>query len=109
MAKEIPDLVAEARAGTGKGAARQARREGKVPGIVYGDHKDPIAIQFDFNKLLGITIERLESDCVTARIAMRPALPRRGPWCLPWIAWYPLIFRVLNTWKRRWFFGMVNG
>ncbi|MDB6179763.1 50S ribosomal protein L25/general stress protein Ctc [Paracoccus fistulariae] len=52
MAKEIPDLVAEARTGTGKGAARQARREGKVPGIVYGDHKDPVAIQFDFNKLL---------------------------------------------------------
>ena len=52
MAKEIPDLVAEARTGTGKGAARQARREGKVPGIVYGDHKDPVAVQFDFNKLL---------------------------------------------------------
>ncbi len=52
MANEIPDLVAEPRAGTGKGAARQARREGKVPGIVYGDHKDPVAIQFDFNKLL---------------------------------------------------------
>ncbi|MDP5308092.1 50S ribosomal protein L25/general stress protein Ctc [Paracoccus spongiarum] len=52
MAKEIPDLVAEARAGTGKGAARQARREGKVPGIVYGDHKDPVAIAFEFNKLL---------------------------------------------------------
>ena len=52
MAKEIQNLVAEARTGTGKGAARQARREGKVPGIVYGDHKDPVAIQFDFNKLL---------------------------------------------------------
>lgn len=52
MAKEIPNLVAEARAGSGKGAARQARRDGKVPGIVYGDGKDPIAIQFDFNKLL---------------------------------------------------------
>ncbi|MFN3524996.1 MAG: 50S ribosomal protein L25/general stress protein Ctc [Paracoccus sp. (in: a-proteobacteria)] len=52
MAKEIPDLVAEPRAGTGKGAARQARRDGKVPGIVYGDNKDPISIQFDFNKLL---------------------------------------------------------
>lgn len=52
MAKEIPDLVAEPRAGTGKGAARQARREGKVPGVVYGDHKDPVAVQFDFNKLL---------------------------------------------------------
>ncbi|TRW96257.1 50S ribosomal protein L25/general stress protein Ctc [Paracoccus sp. M683] len=52
MAKEIPDLVAEARAGSGKGAARQARREGKVPGIVYGDHKDPVTVQFEFNSLL---------------------------------------------------------
>ena len=52
MAKEIPDLVAEARAGTGKGAARQARRDGKVPGIVYGNGVEPAAIAFDFNKLL---------------------------------------------------------
>ena len=52
MAKEIPDLVAEARAGTGKGAARQARREGKVPGIVYGDGKEPAPIQLEFNSLL---------------------------------------------------------
>lgn len=52
MAKEIPDLVAEARAGTGKGAARQARREGKVPGIVYGDGKDPQPIALEFNSLL---------------------------------------------------------
>lgn len=52
MAKEIPDLVAEARAGTGKGAARQARRNGKVPGIVYGDGKEPTPIQLDFNPLL---------------------------------------------------------
>ena len=52
MAKVIPDLVAEARTGTGKGAARQARREGKVPGIVYGDHKDPQPIALEFNPLL---------------------------------------------------------
>ncbi|MDO5657860.1 MAG: 50S ribosomal protein L25/general stress protein Ctc [Paracoccus sp. (in: a-proteobacteria)] len=52
MAKEIPDLVAEARTGTGKGAARQARREGKVPGIVYGDGKDPTPVAFNFNELL---------------------------------------------------------
>lgn len=52
MAKEIPDLVAEARAGTGKGAARQARRNGKVPGIVYGDGKEPQPIQIEFNSLL---------------------------------------------------------
>ncbi|MBF9058277.1 50S ribosomal protein L25/general stress protein Ctc [Rhodobacterales bacterium HKCCSP123] len=52
MAGEIPDLIAEARAGTGKGAARQARRDGKVPGIVYGGGADPLAIQIPFNVLL---------------------------------------------------------
>ncbi|WP_370254958.1 50S ribosomal protein L25/general stress protein Ctc [Nioella sp.] len=52
MAGEIPDLVAEARTGTGKGAARQARRNGMVPGIVYGGGADPLAIQIPFNVLL---------------------------------------------------------
>lgn len=52
MAKEIPDLVAEARAGTGKGAARQARRETKVPGVVYGGGVDPQPISFPYNYLL---------------------------------------------------------
>ncbi|MBL4627678.1 MAG: 50S ribosomal protein L25/general stress protein Ctc [Roseicyclus sp.] len=52
MAGEIPDLIAEARTGTGKGAARQARREGNVPGIVYGGGADPLAINIPFNVLL---------------------------------------------------------
>src|SRR6056297_3621396 len=52
MAGEIPDLIAEPRAGTGKGAARQARREGKVPGIVYGGGADPLPIQIPFNQLV---------------------------------------------------------
>ncbi|WP_439137593.1 50S ribosomal protein L25/general stress protein Ctc [Roseicyclus sp.] len=52
MAGEIPDLIAEARAGTGKGAARQARRNGMVPGIVYGGGADPLSIQIPFNVLL---------------------------------------------------------
>jgi large subunit ribosomal protein L25 len=52
MAGEIPDLHAEIRTGTGKGAARQARRDGMVPGIVYGGGVDPIAINIPFNALL---------------------------------------------------------
>ncbi|CUH89506.1 General stress protein CTC [Phaeobacter sp. CECT 5382] len=52
MANEIPDLVAQARAGTGKGAARAARRAGMVPGVVYGGEADPVAIQIPFNELL---------------------------------------------------------
>ncbi|MEZ5795306.1 50S ribosomal protein L25/general stress protein Ctc [Albidovulum sp.] len=52
MAKEIPDLKAEVRTGTGKGAARQARREGHVPGIVYGGGADPLPINVDYYALL---------------------------------------------------------
>ena len=52
MAGKIPDLNAKVRAGTGKGAARQARRDGDVPGIVYGGGVDPQPINLDFNKLL---------------------------------------------------------
>jgi len=52
MAGEIPDLIAHERTGTGKGAARQARRDGMVPGVVYGGGTDPIAINIPFNELL---------------------------------------------------------
>lgn len=52
MAGEIPDLEALERTGTGKGAARQARRDGMVPGIVFGGDKDPLPINIPFNTLL---------------------------------------------------------
>ena len=52
MAGKIPDLNATVRAGTGKGAARQARRAGDVPGIVYGGGVDPQSINIPFNYLL---------------------------------------------------------
>ena len=52
MAGEIPNLEAFARSGTGKGAARQSRRDGMVPGVVCGGGAEPLAIEFPFNKLL---------------------------------------------------------
>ncbi|MDU8912777.1 50S ribosomal protein L25/general stress protein Ctc [Aestuariicoccus sp. MJ-SS9] len=52
MAGEIPDLHAQERTGTGKGAARQARRDGMVPGIVFGGDTDPLPINLPFNELL---------------------------------------------------------
>lgn len=51
MAGKIPDLEATVRAGTGKGAARQARRDGLVPGIVYGGGTDPLPINIPYNIL----------------------------------------------------------
>ncbi|WP_324752289.1 50S ribosomal protein L25/general stress protein Ctc [Roseovarius sp. Pro17] len=52
MAGEIPDLHAQERTGTGKGAARAARREGMVPGIVFGGDNEPLPINIPFNVLL---------------------------------------------------------
>lgn len=52
MAGEIPDLHAEVRTGTGKGAARKVRRENYVPGIVYGGDQTPLPIQIPYNALL---------------------------------------------------------
>lgn len=49
---ETPVLEAVARSGVGKGAARQARREGYVPGVIYGGGKDPQPISVKFNVLL---------------------------------------------------------
>ena len=52
MAREAQDFNAVVRTGTGKGAARQARREGYVPGIVYGDGKEPVALNINYHYLL---------------------------------------------------------
>ena len=52
MAADIPNLEADERTGTGKGAARQARRDGMVPGVVYGGGVNTVPIQIPQNVLL---------------------------------------------------------
>ena len=51
MAKELVELKATARPRAGKGAARQSRRESKVPGVIYGDAKPAETINLDYNTL----------------------------------------------------------
>jgi large subunit ribosomal protein L25 len=46
MPETIP-LSAERRAAVGKGPARATRRAGRIPGIVYGGGRDPVAISLD--------------------------------------------------------------
>jgi large subunit ribosomal protein L25 len=48
---EIISLKAEPRERAGKGATRAARRAGRVPGIIYGDGKDPVQISLDPREL----------------------------------------------------------
>ena len=49
---DTPVIEAMARTGTGKGAARSARREGLVPGVIYGGGEDPQTINIEHNVLL---------------------------------------------------------
>ena len=49
---EMPVIEATSREGVGKGAARAARRDGFVPGVVYGGGEDPISINIKHNVLL---------------------------------------------------------
>lgn len=50
-------LSATRRTGTGKGAARTLRREGKIPGVIYGHKREPQALAVaarDLEKLLDV-------------------------------------------------------
>jgi large subunit ribosomal protein L25 len=49
---EMPVIEATSREGSGKGAARAARRDGFVPGVVYGGGKYPVSINIKRNALL---------------------------------------------------------
>lgn len=52
MAFELIELKAAARDRVGKGAAREARRNGQLPGVIYGDSKPPTPISLDQHELL---------------------------------------------------------
>ena len=45
-------LKAQAREGVGKGAAREVRRQGRVPAVIYGDKKPPVAVSVEFKDAL---------------------------------------------------------
>ena len=52
---ETKSLAASVRSGTGKGAARSVRREGRIPGVVYGGGEPPMPVSLlwhDVNVLI---------------------------------------------------------
>lgn len=44
-------VKAEKRERAGKGIARALRREGKLPGVIYGDSKTPVLVAFNANEI----------------------------------------------------------
>lgn len=48
MSRQSYELEALVREQVGKGAARETRRQGRVPAVIYGDKKPPIAISLSY-------------------------------------------------------------
>ena len=51
MSHDTYELKAEARERVGKGSARDVRRNGKVPAVIYGDKQPPLAIAVDYKEI----------------------------------------------------------
>ena len=49
--RQMQDLSAEARTGTGKGPAYQTRRMGRIPAVVYGGADEPENVSVDSHTL----------------------------------------------------------
>jgi large subunit ribosomal protein L25 len=50
MAKVV-NIKASARSGGSKGAVREVRRQGEVPGVIYGGKKEPQLVSLNYNEL----------------------------------------------------------
>ncbi len=51
MSKQTYELKAEARERVGKGSARELRRNGRVPAVIYGDKQEPTPISVAYKDL----------------------------------------------------------
>jgi len=52
---ELLELNAVTRTASGKGQARTLRREGRLPGVLYGPNTDPVMLSIDLSDLEDIT------------------------------------------------------
>jgi large subunit ribosomal protein L25 len=66
-------LSAALRTDTGKGAARALRREGRVPGIIYGHAREPQPLSLDARELGRLLEHVTESTVIEVSIDGKPA------------------------------------
>jgi large subunit ribosomal protein L25 len=84
MARSANELTASVRTQTGKGASRRARREGKIPAVLYGHGAQPQHLELpgrDFaavlrhsgtNAVLTLDIDGKEQFALTKALAIHP-------------------------------------
>lgn len=82
-------LVAAVRTRAGKGSARAARREGLVPGVIYGDGKEPVSLTVTekdlmialhkggfFSTLFDVDVDGNKESCLPRDVQFHPVNDR---------------------------------
>ena len=52
---DTTSIIAETREDVGKGASRRLRREGKIPAVIYGGHREPVTLSLQQEEMLHAT------------------------------------------------------
>ena len=68
-------LSATPRTGTGKGAARQLRREGQVPAVIYGHNREPQSLSVPARELERL-LDRISAASTVIELALEGATAR---------------------------------
>lgn len=74
MAKSANNLTASVRTETGKGASRRARRNGKVPAVLYGHGTDPQHLELDAHDFAAVLRHAGTNAVLTLDIAGKEQL-----------------------------------
>ena len=61
---KVFEFVAESRGRSGKSAARNVRRQGNVPAVIYGGHREPQMLVLSHNEV----IKHLEHEAVYSHV-----------------------------------------
>jgi len=83
------NIVAASRSDVGKGASRRLRKQGKVPGVIYGAGQDPVSItvlhddfmhhldhEAFYSHILTVTVDGKANKAVLKDLQRHPAKPK---------------------------------
>lgn len=71
---EAVTLTAASRTNTGKGAARSLRRDGRIPAVIYGHGRDPLALDLD-GRSVGRMLDAIGGETMLIDVAIDGAAP----------------------------------
>ncbi|HET9064878.1 MAG TPA: 50S ribosomal protein L25 [Gemmatimonadales bacterium] len=71
---EAVTLTAASRTNTGKGAARSLRRDGRIPAVIYGHGRDPLALDLD-SRSVERMLDAIGGETVLIDVAIDGAAP----------------------------------